>query len=141
MGKGGADDALMRGQHHREPTCPGLVITGFIDRDAHGDAGIVDEDVEAAEMRGHLADDGRDGVAVGDIEHPRFGRSASSGISRATASAASLVKSVTATLAPSAAKTRAVARPMPLAAPVTSTVSPFTDRLSSLKSDIGCSLT
>src|SRR5439155_22638033 len=47
--------------------------------------------------------------------------------------------SVTATLAPSAANTRAVARPMPLAAPVTSTVRPLTDRLSCLKSDMDCS--
>jgi hypothetical protein len=33
-----------------------------------------------------------------------------------------------------------VARPMPLAAPVTRTVNPATDRLSCLKSDIECSL-
>jgi 3-oxoacyl-[acyl-carrier protein] reductase len=46
---------------------------------------------------------------------------------------------VTATLAPSAANTRAVARPMPLAAPVTTTVNPLTDRLSCLKPDIECS--
>src|SRR6185369_8283523 len=44
--------------------------------------------------------------------------------------------SVTATLAPSAANTRAVARPMPLAAPVTRTVRPLTERLSGLKSDM-----
>src|SRR5437868_826074 len=37
--------------------------------------------------------------------------------------------SVTATWAPSAAKTSAVARPMPLAAPVMRTVEPATDRL------------
>jgi len=51
-----------------------------------------------------------------------------------------MLKSVTATLAPSAANTRAVARPMPLAAPVTRTVNPFTDRLRSLKSDMEYSL-
>src|SRR4051794_27739823 len=57
-------------------------------------------------------------------------------ISAATACAPSAARSVTATLAPSAANTRAVARPMPLAAPVTRTVNPFTDRLSSLNSDM-----
>ena len=44
--------------------------------------------------------------------------------------------SVTATLAPSAANTRAVAQPMPLEAPVTRTVKPLTERLSRLKSDM-----
>src|SRR3984893_15107167 len=63
-----------------------------------------------------------------------------SAISLTTACAPSAVKSVTATLAPSAANTRAVARPMPLAAPVTRTVNPATDRLSCLKSDMECSL-
>ncbi len=48
------------------------------------------------------------------------------------------LKSVTA--APSAANTRAVARPMPPAAPVTRTVNPLTDRLSCLKSDMNHSL-
>jgi hypothetical protein len=57
-------------------------------------------------------------------------------ISAATACAPSAARSVTATLAPSAANTRAVARPMPLAAPVTRTVNPLTDRLSCLKSDM-----
>src|SRR5713101_9132969 len=61
-------------------------------------------------------------------------------ISAATPCAPSAAQSVTATLAPSAANTRAVARPMPLAAPVTRTLNPFTDRLSGLKSDIECSL-
>src|SRR5665213_5369 len=58
----------------------------------------------------------------------------------ATAWVASAEISVTATLAPSAANTRAVARPMPLAAPVTRTVNPATDRLSCLKSGIAGSL-
>jgi hypothetical protein len=57
-------------------------------------------------------------------------------ISSAKACAPSASKSVTATFAPSEAKTRAVARPMPLAAPVTRTGSPFTDRLSCLNSGI-----
>ena len=57
-------------------------------------------------------------------------------ISSATAWVPSALMSVTATLAPSAANTRAVAWPMPLAAPVTRTVRPLTERLSSLKSDM-----
>src|SRR5258708_31282179 len=57
-------------------------------------------------------------------------------ISAATARVASALISVTATLAPSAAKTSAVARPMPLAAPVTRAVRPLTERLSALKSDM-----
>ena len=57
-------------------------------------------------------------------------------ISFATAWVPSALRSVTATWAPSAANTSAVARPMPLAAPVTRTVRPFTERLSSLKSDM-----
>jgi hypothetical protein len=57
-------------------------------------------------------------------------------ISLATARVASALISVAATLAPSLANTSAVARPMPLAAPVTRTVRPLTERLSSLKSDM-----
>src|SRR5262249_41075455 len=48
----------------------------------------------------------------------------------------SALKSVAATRAPSAANTRAVARPIPLAAPVTRTREPLTERLSSLNSDM-----
>src|SRR6478735_5859307 len=51
------------------------------------------------------------------------------------ASATALVPSaVMSTLAPSSAKACAVVRPMPLAAPVTSTVKPLTERESFLKS-------
>src|SRR5215475_10012471 len=60
-------------------------------------------------------------------------------ISSTTALTPSALTSVTATLAPSAANTRAVARPMPLAAPVTSAVNPFTERLSSLNSGMDVS--
>ena len=91
-------------------------------------------------MRGDLVDDGVDVIAVGDVEGPGLAAPPFLTISAATASAPPATKSVTATLAPSAANTRAVARPMPLAAPVTRTVNPATDRLSCLKSDIECSL-
>src|SRR5260370_5256239 len=56
-------------------------------------------------------------------------------ISFATVCVPSALISVTATLAPSAENLRAVAPPMPLAAPVMRTVRPFTERLSDLKSD------
>ena len=57
-------------------------------------------------------------------------------ISAATVWVASALMSVTAILAPSAANTSAVARPIPLAAPVTRTVRPLTERLSWRKSDM-----
>ena len=50
-------------------------------------------------------------------------------ISSATAAAPSSVTSVAATSAPSSAKRWAVARPIPLAAPVTTVTRPATDRL------------
>ena len=66
----------MRGQHHGEASGPGLVIAVIVDRDAHGDAGIVDDDIEPAEMRRDVVDDIGDVVAVGDIERPGFCRAA-----------------------------------------------------------------
>src|SRR5258705_9690878 len=51
-------------------------------------------------------------------------------ISRTTVFTPSSLRSKTATLAPSSAKRCAVARPMPLAAPVTSATLPAMDRLS-----------
>src|SRR4051794_12769206 len=56
-------------------------------------------------------------------------RPPASRISCATAAAPGSVTSVTATNAPSSANTWAVARPIPLAAPVTSATLPATDRL------------
>src|SRR5262249_22260043 len=53
---------------------PRLVIAFVVDRDAHGNAGIVDDDIEATEMRGHFADHVGDVVAVGDVERPGFRR-------------------------------------------------------------------
>ena len=52
---------------------PSLVVAVIVDRDADGDAGIVDDDVEPAEMRGDVVDDGGDVVAVGDVERPGLG--------------------------------------------------------------------
>jgi hypothetical protein len=75
-------------------------------------------------VRGGLADHG-------------FDRPPAAVISSATALAPSALTSVTATFAPSSANTRAVARPIPEAAPVTSAVNPFTERLSCLNSAMG----
>ena len=58
---------------------PGVLIAGIVDRHAHGDAGIVDDDVERAEMRGDLADHGFDRFCVGDVEPPRFRAAAGRG--------------------------------------------------------------
>jgi hypothetical protein len=60
----------MRCQHHGKSARPGLVIAGIIDRDADRDAGIVDDDVQAAELSGDIVDDDRDRIAVGDVEPP-----------------------------------------------------------------------
>src|ERR1700761_1420545 len=68
MRQRGADDARLRRQHHRQRLRPGLFIAGIVDRNAHGDAGIVDDNVERAEMRSYLAHDALDRVAIGDIE-------------------------------------------------------------------------
>ena len=69
----GADDTLMCGQHDGQSLRPCLVIAVIVDRDAHGDTGIVDDDVEPAEMLGDFVHDRSDVVTVGDIERPGFG--------------------------------------------------------------------
>jgi hypothetical protein len=69
----------MRGQHDRERLCPGVVVTFIVDRDAHGDAGIVDDDIEAAEMRGDVIDDLDDVIVPRDIERPGLCRAAARG--------------------------------------------------------------
>jgi len=55
---------------YRQPLGPRILVTVIVDGDAHRDAGIVDHDIEPAEMRRDVADDGCDGVAVGDVERP-----------------------------------------------------------------------
>jgi hypothetical protein len=62
----------MRRQHHRDALGPGVLVSLIIDRDAHGDAGIVDDDVEPAEMRCDVMDHALDLTAIGDIELPRL---------------------------------------------------------------------
>ena len=87
-------------------------------------------------MGGDVIDDLDDVVGPGDSSVHAFAAPPVAAISPATACVVSALISVTATLAPSAANTSAVARPMPLAAPVTRTVRPLTERLSCLKSDM-----
>ncbi len=60
----------MRGQHDRKCPGPGVVVTLIVDRDAHGDAGIVDDDIEPAEMRGDVIDDLDDVIRPGNVERP-----------------------------------------------------------------------
>ena len=96
-----------------------------------GDAGVVDEDVDAAERR-------RPRRRRAGAELPRSPTShttptAASGpwapvISSTTASTPSWPRSTTATRAPSSANRCAVARPIPLAAPVTRARRPAIDR-------------
>ena len=137
MRQRGADDARMRRQHHgecpwprpphnrrrrsrRAREMPALLTTMSSPPKCAATSSTTDGDV----------------VAVGDVERPGLCRAAfgcdltGNGLRRLG------VRSVTATLAPSAANTCAVARPMPLAAPVTRTVRPLTERLSCLKSDM-----
>jgi len=39
----------MRREHHRDAPGPGILIGLVVDCDAHGDAGVVDDDIEPAE--------------------------------------------------------------------------------------------
>ena len=60
----------MRRQHHGQSPGPRLVITVIVDRHPHRNAGIVDDDIEAAEMCGDILDHGVDVVAIGDVQCP-----------------------------------------------------------------------
>src|SRR5262249_16065359 len=72
----GADDARMRRQHHRDALGPGVLVAFVVDRDAHRDPGIVDDDVEPAELRRDLVDHALDLARFGDVELPRPGPAA-----------------------------------------------------------------
>src|ERR1700722_2871752 len=67
---------MMRGEQNRDALLPGRVIAVAVDRGRDRNAGIVDDDIEPAEMRGDLAHHGIDVIEVGDVEGPGF-RSAS----------------------------------------------------------------
>jgi hypothetical protein len=58
---------------------PGGVIPFIVDRHAHGNAGIVDDDIERAEMRGDVIHDLDDVLRFGDIENPCLCRPALGG--------------------------------------------------------------
>jgi len=126
----------MRRQHDRQCPGPRILVTVIVDRCAHRDAGIVDDDIERAEMRGDVADDCCDGVAVGDVERPGLAVPPLAAISAANGLCRLGVDVGNGDLGALAANTSAVARPMPLAAPVTRTVRPLIERLSCLKSDM-----
>ena len=95
----------------------------------HGEACIVDHDVDRPEFGPDLLDRGDDRVGVGDVEHDAARRAAGVRMRSTTASTRSRLRSVTATLAPSSANRKAVARPMPDAAPVMTTTLSATERL------------
>jgi hypothetical protein len=126
----------MRRQHHGKRLRPCLVVALLVDLGVDRQAGIVDDDIEPAEMRGASSTTALISSRFATSSVQAFAISPLAVISAATARAPSAPKSVTATRAPSAANTRAVARPMPLAAPVMRTVNPLTERLSGLKSDM-----
>jgi len=60
----------MRREHHGQSLRPRLVIALMVDRDAHRNAGVVDDDIEPAEMRRDIVDDGRNVIAIGNVERP-----------------------------------------------------------------------
>ncbi len=65
-----AHDALLRGEQHRERPGPDLFVVRRIDRRKAGDAGIVDDDVEAAEFFRDLAHHARDLAGVAHVHLP-----------------------------------------------------------------------
>ena len=69
----GADDARMRGQHHGQRFRPRVLVSCIVDRGAQRQPGIVDDDVEATELRGNVVDDGGDAVGAGHVERPGLG--------------------------------------------------------------------
>ena len=88
-----------------------------------GDAGVVDQDIDAAGGIGDALDGGLDGCGIGDVAAEGFGGARPAwpaavmdfAVSAAAASSRSRAK----TRAPCAAKVWAIARPMPEPAPVT----------------------
>ena len=126
----------MRGQHHGKRLRPGLFVAIIVDREPHRNAGVVDDDVESAEMGRDVVHNGNDVIAIGDIEGPGPGLSAIGG---------DFIGDGLRTLGTDVGDRDIGAfgrehargsRPMPLAAPVTRTVRPLTERLSCLKSDM-----
>src|SRR6478736_4462292 len=66
----------MRREHDRQSLRPSFIVAVVVDRDPYRNAGIVDDDIEAAEMRGDLANDAVDALATGNVERPCLGRTA-----------------------------------------------------------------
>ncbi len=94
------------------------------------DAGIVDQDVEPAEARQNSVEHRDDLGLVGDVDLGRERLPAAGGHGSATSSIRSWsARSAIATRQPSAASARAMARPMPLAPPVTSARLPASEPL------------
>ena len=69
----------MRGQHHRERTVPDLLVAIVVEGAEARYAGIVDENVDAAEIFGNLCHDSGDRVLVRDVEGIGFSTTAAFG--------------------------------------------------------------
>ena len=94
----------MRGQQSSDRTVPNLVVVVGTEGREAAEAGVVDQDVKAAEARGDLADDAFDLSVIENVEAPSV-RDATGGgdfLDDARATPAALM-SVTATSAPSSA--------------------------------------
>ena len=93
----------------------------LVDRAADPQAGVVDEDVEAAEALAVGGDGGGDLLRVGDVRRRRGApRSRARRSSAAARSSFAGVREVTVRSKPSSASIVAIASPIPLEAPVTS---------------------
>ena len=103
MRERGADHPLLRGQQARDGAVPDAVVVGVVERREAAEAGVVDEDVEAAEARGDVVDDAFDLGGIGYVESPSVRGSAAAAISSTTRATPASLMSVTATSAPSSA--------------------------------------
>ena len=109
-GPAGPDDPEQVDVQHAAPLVLGVVL----DRARCADAGVVDQHVQGAEALGDRGHGGPHRVVVGDVGGQRQRRGGRGG----------RVQVEEATLAPRAASSRAVARPIPEPPPVTATTSP-----------------
>ena len=98
----------------------------LLDAGAAGDAGIVDEDVDAAEGLLDRLGDGAAILGLADVGRDlQAGPALVAPIRLATSSSSSWRISVTTTVTPSPARVRAISRPMPRPAPVTMATLPL----------------
>lgn len=102
-----------------------LLELGQFDFTVMRDAGVVDHEVDLAEMLGDIVRVGEDGFPLGNIEQLRMYVGALFLSIRSVSSRPAGLTSEMATLAPLAASWRARSRPMPEPAPVTTATLPL----------------